>query len=235
MFQNKTNKMQHAMYGFYFAAACLLIAMPSCKKTEEVVTDPPPVTMKDIDGNEYPTVKIGNQTWTTVNLKTTRYTDGVVIATDLDDATWTVSTTGACTSYGNTTENNVTYGKLYNWYAINTGKLVPTGWHVPSSAEWETLTTYLATDAGGKMKANSALWVIPSVGADNTSGFTGLPGGYRNNTGVYGSVGYGGFWWASTQRNTAQSSSFRLEHANTTAFISWANKTSGFAIRCIKD
>jgi uncharacterized protein (TIGR02145 family) len=235
MFQHKTNKMRHAMYGFYFAAASLLIAMPSCKKTDEVVTDPPPVTMKDIDGNEYPTVKIGNQIWTTVNLKTTRYTDGIAISTGLDDVTWATLIRGACTSYGNTTENNATYGKLYNWYAINSGKLIPAGWHVPTRTEWETLSTYLGTDAGGKMKSTSLLWTSPNVGADNSSGFTALPCGYRNNTGLYGSIGNGGFWWASTQRNTTQGENFRLEHANTTAFLSWANKTSGFAIRCIKD
>ncbi|MBK9327803.1 MAG: fibrobacter succinogenes major paralogous domain-containing protein [Sphingobacteriales bacterium] len=139
-----------------------------------------PSTVTDIDGNVYNVVKIGNQCWMKENLKTTRYNDGSAIPTGLSNTAWEATTNGAYAIYDNNAANNTTYGKLYNWYAVNTGKLAPAGWHVPTDAEWTTLTTYLGgvRVAGGPMKATT-LWASPNVGATNSSGFTGLPAGYR--------------------------------------------------------
>jgi uncharacterized protein (TIGR02145 family) len=155
------------------------------------------VGVKDIDNNRYEIVTIGTQTWMGENLKTTRYNDGSVIPLITDDNTaWeTASTNGApaYTWYNNDASNLITYGALYNWYAIDTlsngnKNVCPTGWHVPTDVEWTTLTTYLG--AGGKMKeAGLAHWTTPNTGATNESGFAGLPGGYRGTNGTFNDIG----------------------------------------------
>jgi hypothetical protein len=112
-----------------------------------------PTVVTDIDGNIYSTVTIGTQTWMKQDLKTTRYNDGAAIPLVTDNTAWAALTTPGYCLYNNT--NNAdsirTFGALYNWYAVNTGKLAPTGWHVATDAEWTTLTTYLGgtTVAGG--------------------------------------------------------------------------------------
>ena len=112
----------------------------SCSKTTTTTSFVCGVsTVKDIDGNIYNTVSIGTQCWTKENLKTTKYKDGTAIPTGLNDAEWANTTTGAYAIYDNNAANNTTYGKLYNWYAVNTGNLAPAGWHVPTDAEWTTL------------------------------------------------------------------------------------------------
>ena len=124
-------------------------------------------TVTDIDGNVYHTVTIGTQVWMKENLKTSRYNDGTPIPIETDGPTWGRATAGRRCWYENDSARyNSAYGELYNWYAVNAGKLAPEGWHVPTSAEWQTLLTYLggAGVAGGKMKAtgnkndNSGLW-----------------------------------------------------------------------------
>lgn len=141
-------------------------------------------TVTDIDGNVYHTVTIGTQCWMVENLKTTRYNDGSTIPTGLNYTDWNATSNGAYVIYKNsvfpdTVYNNTIYGKLYNWYAVNTGKLAPTGWHVPSNNEWVTLSNYLGGDSisGGKMKA-TILWSASNKGgATNSSGFTAVPAG----------------------------------------------------------
>lgn len=195
------------------------------------------VTVTDIDGNVYNTVTIGAQVWMAENLKTTRYNDGTAIPTGLNDAAWQATTTGAYAIYDNNAANNTTYGKLYNWYAVNTGKLAPAGWHVPTDAEWTTLTTYLGgeTVAGDKMKA-ATLWE-PYTGITNTnsSGFTGLPAGMRLNNGVFTSVGGYGFFWSSTE-NSLSSARYRyLAYANSSIHIAASAMGIGSSVRCVKD
>ncbi len=114
-------------------------------KTEESTTNPDITegTIKDIENNTYKTVTIGTQTWMAENLKVTKYNDGASIPNVTDATAWSELTTGALCDYDNTPSNSETYGKLYNWYAVNTGKLCPTGWHVPSRSEWTTLENYL--------------------------------------------------------------------------------------------
>ncbi|MBL0287321.1 MAG: fibrobacter succinogenes major paralogous domain-containing protein [Bacteroidetes bacterium] len=117
-----------------------------------------------------------NQIWMAENLKTTLYNDGTLIPNVTNSDEWSKLTTGAYCYYDNNYSNNAIYGKLYNWYAVGTGKLVPKGWHVPTDAEWETLITYLGGEdiAGRKMKSTN-YWKSPNVGASNSSGFNGLP------------------------------------------------------------
>jgi uncharacterized protein (TIGR02145 family) len=161
-------------------------------------------TLTDIDGNVYSTVTIGTQTWMAENLKTTKYNDDTAVPNVTDETEWANLTTGAyCWYDNNASAYKATYGALYNWYAINTGKLCPTGWHVPSDAEWLTLENYLGGEdvAGGKLKeAGTTHWLSPNTGATNETGFTGLPGGFRWDWGTeFWPIGQSGFWWLATE------------------------------------
>ena len=195
-------------------------------------------TVTDIDGNVYNTVTIGTQCWMAENLKTSKYKDGVAIPTGLSNTDWQNATTGAYVIYNDDAANNTTYGKLYNWYAVNTGKLAPAGWHVPTDAEWTTLTTFLGGEsvAGDKMKSTSSLWT-PYTGIVNTnsSGFSGLPGGYRNYDGTYYTIGDAGTWWSSTEYDTTSAWGRYLSYIGSSAYRYGPSKAGGFSVRCVKD
>jgi uncharacterized protein (TIGR02145 family) len=203
--------------------------------------------VKDIDKNRYEIVTIGTQTWMGENLKTTRYNDGSAIPLIADDDTaWETASTNGAPAYtwnGNVASNLITYGGLYNWYAIDTlsneGKNVcPTGWHVPTDAEWTTLTTYLGGEsvAGGKMKeAGLARWTSPNEEATNESGFAGLPGGYRDPSGIFSNVGNNGSWWSSTEDNTTFAWNRLLYYNGDNVNRFSFNKGFGFSVRCLRD
>ena len=193
-----------------------------------------------------PRVTIGTQVWATVNLDVTTYSDGTAIPQVTDPAAWTALTTGAWCYYNNVSANGTTYGKLYNWYAVagihdadpNTPNkvLAPTGWHVPTDLEWTTLTNFLGgtSVAGGKMKATT-LWTTPNTGATNESGFTGLPGGCRDNVGIFLIIGSYGFWWSSTQYYGTYAWNRGLNHYNGNADSGDNNMEYGFSVRCLRD
>ncbi len=224
------------------------IAVPACKTKTiamqpqvETKTAPAPQadvnSVTDVDGNSYKTITIGGKTWMVENLRTTRYNDGTPINTNLDAKSWTAATTGAYAIYNGEAANNTTYGKLYNWYAVNTGKLAPKGWHIPSRSEWSALVESLggSSVAGGKLKSISTVWIAPNVGATNSSGFNGLPGGYRSTTGGYSTLGNTGFWWASSERNSTQGDYLKLDNGFDDSFANGATKQFGYSIRCVKD
>lgn len=133
------------------------------------------------DDKVYKIVKIGNQVWMAENLNTSHYLNGDSIPQVQDKAEWVALTTGAWCYYQNDAENGKTYGKLYNWYAVNDPRgLAPEGWHIPTDAEWIALIDYLGGTnvAGGKMKQIGTVhWISPNLGATNESGFSALPGG----------------------------------------------------------
>jgi len=143
----------------------------------------PGPTVKDYDGNVYQTVKIGKQIWMVGNLQVTHYNNGDVIPNVTDQTAWNGLTTGALCAYDNDQNNVKTYGYLYNYYVISDPRgICPAGWHVPSLAEWETLSQACGGDAvaGGALKeAGTTHWDAPNTGATNSSGFTALPGGVR--------------------------------------------------------
>lgn len=147
-----------------------------------------------------PTVVIGTQQWSTVDLDATEYANGETIPEVTDQTEWSNLTTGAWCWYNN--DNTKT--KLYNWYAVNDPRgLAPAGFHIPSDAEWTTLTDYLGANAGGQLKeAGLDHWNTPNTGATNSSGFTALPGGLRVVNGAFYDIGDYGYWWSSTDSAT---------------------------------
>lgn len=196
-------------------------------------------TMTDQDGNIYRTVTIGSQTWMAENLRTTKYNEGTSIPNVTGDDKWPGLTSGAYCNTDNTTSDDTiaTYGRLYNWYAVNTGKLAPVGWHVPSRLEWLQLINYLGetADAGIKLKETGSLhwdW-HPYAVATNETGFTALPGGKRKNT--FRSVGYSCNFWSSTLYYFGVAWCLEMVSMGDYALISYDVKESGLSVRCVKD
>jgi len=197
-------------------------------------------SLKDIDGNNYKTVTIGKQTWMAENLKTTRLKDGIPIPVVFENDAWIKLTTPSCCWYFNDEkENKDVYGGLYNWYAVNSNKLCPEGWHVPADSEWMTLVSSLddlTGTIGGKLKEKGTdHWKIPNSGATNESGFRALPGGYRSLEGVFNSKGIAGYWWSSTEYNAPSSYFWTLQYKLVTTLKYRSEKFCGFSVRCIKD
>jgi uncharacterized protein (TIGR02145 family) len=151
------------------------------------------------DGHAYATVLIGTQCWFAENLQNDNYRDGTAIPGNLNNSTWTSTTSGAQTVYdqggANEASNLTTYGRLYNWYAVTNGAgLCPTGWDVPTDAEWTALETHLGANAGDQLKATSPTW-----DGTNSSGFSALPGGFRSRIdGSFDNLGNNGYWWSSS-------------------------------------
>jgi len=214
-----------------------LMISNSCKKKDaNNNTTPTAITVTDIDGNVYHTVTIGTQVWMVENLKTTKYRDGTDIPIVIDKTAWNNLTTGAYSYYDNTVGYVYTYGNLYNWYAVNDPhNICPSGWHIPSSAEWKTLTTYLGGEsiAGAKLK-DTLHWKDNE--ATNETGFTALPGGIRNG-GSYDYIYYEwfGYWWSSTEYGATDACDIFMEHYRNYAINYQANKNNGLSIRCVKD
>ena len=154
----------------------------------------------DYDGNLYHTVTIGTQTWLQENFKGTHFANGDAIANVTGQSDWDNMKTPAYCWYNNNSKIGEVYGGLYNFYVANDPRGLIIGWHTPSLEEWTTLSDYLggADIAGGKMKeAGFAHWIQPNAGATNSSGFTGLPSGIRQDN--FGHLGDGVGFWSTTQ------------------------------------
>lgn len=208
-------------------------------------------TVSDFDGNLYHTVTIGTQTWMVENLKTTKYRYGTPIPNVTDATAWGDLTSDAYCNFNNDTDIAKTNGRLYNWYAVNSGELAPAGWHIPSDAEWTTLTNWLTNNGYGyegsgndiaKSIAARSGWYPSSqagnVGNDqagnNRSGFTALPCGHRYyETGMWSGFAFEaasvGLWWSSTGNTTGIIS--REPLVTNGSYI----KTTGLSVRCLKD
>jgi uncharacterized protein (TIGR02145 family) len=213
-----------------------LVLTNSCNKGDDNLTSD---TISDIEGNVYHTITIGTQEWMVENLKTTKFNDGTSIPLITDNTTWSnLSTDGYCWYNNDAATYKNTYGALYNWYAVNTGKLAPTGWHVPTDAEWATLINYLGGEsvAGGKLKETGTThWRSPNTGATNESGFTALPGGGRNYYGIFDVIYNNGGWWSETVDDLTHAWSRYVYYldGNVTRYNN--TKTSGWSVRCIHD
>jgi uncharacterized protein (TIGR02145 family) len=238
-----------AIIDMNFTGVDRLLFMSTTGKYSTVVTDVPTssktisfnfAACNDADNNNYAIVTIGTQVWMFENLKTTKFNDGTFIPEVTAPSAWAELTTPGYCWYNNDISNKHAYGALYNGFAVNTAKLAPVGWHVPSDAEWKTLTEYLGgmDIAGGKLKdAGPIEWLSPNGGATNETGFTALPGGQREiEDGMFYDIGMAGAWWSAT--------------ANDYPFIGWMRGVNyldgaldrddeygaaGFSVRCLRD
>jgi uncharacterized protein (TIGR02145 family) len=182
------------------------------------------------------TVTIGTQVWMTKNLDVATFRNGDPIPQAKTNEEWHkagVNQQPAWCYYDNNRKNGKKYGKLYNWYAVNDSRgLAPTGWHIPSDAEWTTLENQLGDDAGKKMKSTSG-WNENGNGT-NTSGFLGLPGGYRNFNGPFNLIGGNGTWWSSTEYDAGFAWYRSLVYSSVNRSMS-GSKIDGFSVRCLRD
>lgn len=196
------------------------------------------------DGYTYSSIVLGNgQEWMSENLRTTVYANGDPIPNVLDPNQWASLTSGGWAYYNNDSQLENPYGKLYNWFTVADSRNVcPSGWHVPSAAEWQLLSDYLGGDfvSGGKMKSiGTQYWLSPNTDATNESGFSALPGGFRHHAdGTFGNMTYHGYWW-STYDAGIDFAGIRVLDYN----LAWLDggsggntpKKDGVSIRCLKD
>jgi len=189
-------------------------------------------TVNDIDGNTYNTVQIGSQCWLKENLKTTKYKtdENIPLITNAYD--WEYSSTGAMCYYDNNVNNALKYGALYNGFAVNTGKLCPDGWKIPSKTEWDILAQGLGGNniAGYYMKTTSG-WNYNGNG-NNLSNFSALPAGFRDY--YFNSIEYGTGFWSETNSGSRNETVWlvydELALKSYTDFLS-----RGLSVRCIKE
>jgi len=189
------------------------------------------------------TIKIGTLCWTQSNLKVSKYRNGDTNTTGLSNSDWGNTTSGAYAIYNNDTVNDGLYGKLYNHYAVTDSRgLCPTGWHVPSDAEWTTLENQLggSSVAGGALKSTATQptpggWTSPNTGATNSSGFAALPGGLRYNDGDFSDVSSYGDWWSSSVSSGSNAWLRDLSHNGSVIGRFNNSRASGFSVRCCRD
>jgi len=207
-------------------------------------------SVTDINGNVYPTVNIGAQTWMQKNLNVSKYKNGDIIPQVTNATQWAALTTGAWCWYNNDSATYAaTYGKLYNWYAVNDPRgLAPEGWHMPSDGEWNKLVKFLDLNAdtsgvflqsnlaGGTLKEAGLLnWSSPNIGATNISGFSGLPGGYRDNLGQYNSLRFLGLWWSNFAFNSSNSYKRGVGYNDSGFGRDYFGNTCGFSVRALRN
>lgn len=203
---------------------------PTTNKTNPTNTKP---------GDNIKIVQIGQQNWMQKNLDVDHYRNGDLIPQVKDPSKWSELTTGAWCYFNGDSDMGKVYGKLYNWYAINDKRgLAPKGWHIATDNDWIKLIQYLGgqEQAGGKLKeTGTAHWISPNTGATDEAGFTAKPGGFRTNTGKFDYIYDRGFWWTSTQKDTANAEGYFIRSDAATTFRFESNKSLGFSVRCIKD
>jgi uncharacterized protein (TIGR02145 family) len=193
-----------------------------------------PVTF---DGYAYEVVPIGTQCWFAENLRSDNYRNGDAIPGDLSGTQWAGATSGAQAIYLNDASRLAAYGRLYNWYAVDDARgLCPTGWHMPTDAEWTTLSDFLGGEdvAGHAMKSSPS--DAPSWNGSNTSGFSALSGGNRHYfNGNFSNEGSNGYWWSSSP-NGSNSAWCRLL-LSTADFVlrSHIDLRNGCSVRCVRD
>ena len=197
----------------------------------------------DIVGNTYKSVIIGDQEWMAENLRTFKFSDGTSIPNLTDFSEWGNNTTGAWCHYDNDSDYESTYGKLYNWYAVETDKLCPTGWHVPTDAEWTVLIDYLTANGhsgeeGKALKATSGWDDYGSASGNGTDdyGWLGLPGGWRDFNGLsnFSNIGDYGLWWSSSN-NKPYNAWFRRLSGSGSVYRNYESSRDGHSVRCLRD
>lgn len=207
-------------------------------------------SMTDQQGNVYKTIVIGTQEWMAENLKTSIYRNGEAISNVVNNSIWVNTTAGAYSFYDLSSQYECPYGKLYNWFAVSDPRLLcPIGWHVATDAEWSILINHLDPNAdGGNFNPNSAgsqlkstgsqYWLNLNQDATNGSGFSGLPGGFRQEYGAFNNIGSNGYWWSSTIAEEIDpifiwARSIGSGVGDATRYLN--GKRNGASVRCIKD
>jgi uncharacterized protein (TIGR02145 family) len=227
---------QHVFIYSLFVMGSFVTTLIGCTNNDENPGGDPPMagTVVDKDGNKYDTVRIGTQTWMVQNLKTTKYNDGTDIPAATLTSDWPNVITPCYCWYNNDAANKTAYGAMYNWYAVNSGKLCPTGWRVPTVADFDVLRTFL----GGMsmcetkiMEAGTMHWTVNSAQVTNSSGFTALPGGYRWST--FSGMGSTACWW--TSMTNGSSSAWYKSLGGYMLTTNSATKSYGMSVRCIKE
>lgn len=234
-----------------FITVSVLLLLVSCKESSTSTEQTNNFencgdNLKDIEGNTYLTVQIGNQCWMAEDLSTTKYNEGTSIPNVTDNNEWGSLVTGAWTNNDSVYPDE--WGKLYNWYAVNDSRGVcPTGWKVPDDSDWKTLETALGmpqeevdnlewrggtANVGGKMK-DTGSWESPNTGATNESGFSARPAGSRGADGTFSSLGRTGIWWSSSQNDAATAWSRLLYYDNNDVYRNASNTRFGLSVRCI--
>ena len=192
----------------------------------------------DMDGNYYDTVAIGTQVWLVQNLRVTKLCDGTAIPLVTNENSWidtSPTTTPGYTWFNDSVKYKTIYGALYNWYAVNTGKLCPCSYRVAADSDYNKLLTYVGTSIGSLKSVGTVYWINPNVGATNTTGFTALPGGAIGDNGFVERGSYAWFW-TSTPVNTTSSNYFLLDNANSNYGLrSDGSLPNGMSVRCIRN
>ena len=199
--------------------------------------------VQDVDNNEYRTIKIGTQTWMAENLRVTHYRDGSLISNLIDKTEWANSVLGAYSDFNNNTDNGMTYGHLYNWYAVNDSRnIAPKGWHVATQVDWNILINYLGKpNAGVKLReSGTAHWKTSLFIGTNESGFTALPASYRGSDGNYptgddSGIGAGTAWWAISDSCSPLVLRYGMGYNYPDVTYGCGEKNYGYSIRCVKD
>jgi len=234
-------KIKTGIYPLIIFIGLLCIAV-SC--SEDEAEDNVEDKITDKDGNVYTSVAIGTQVWMVENLKTTKLNDGTEIPNITDPQTWANLKTLGYGWYDNDANTYKTpYGALYNWYAVKTGKLCPTGWHVPNDNDLTILESHLGGKeiAGGKLKeTGTSHWLTINTGATNETGFTALPGGTYNSGGYYDQMGSVGMWWYIKSPSPEETWWFNIWSDDIklnmySGGTSDGYKTMGISVRCLKD
>jgi uncharacterized protein (TIGR02145 family) len=212
-------------------------------------------TVTDADENIYNTVTIGSQCWMQENLKTTRYRNGDLIGTTTPAILDISSETNPEYQWAyNGNESNVaTYGRLYTWYTVTDSRNVcPEGWHVPTDAEWTTLTDFLTNNGYGydgsgdeiaKSMATISGWTTdPTAGnvgnnqaGNNSSGFSALPGGSRFTSGAFLTIGAAGIWWSATEGSATLAWCRYMIYRTSIVTRDHNVKSYDFSVRCLRD
>lgn len=201
------------------------------------------------DGYTYEVVEIGDQCWFAENLRTEHYTNGDVISADLSDEEWSSTSNGAIAVYGESvncehfspdgdacdpTWSLNEYGRLYNWYAVDDARgLCPTGWHVPTYGEWTVMTDYLGGESVAGVAMQTTYGWYGNLGT-NSSGFSGLPGGYRTTLGYDLMAGIIGRWYSSSPSDS-DAWSFQLNSVSQAIGPGTNSQSFGYSVRCLKD
>jgi len=194
------------------------------------------------DGNHYDAVKIGDQIWLAENLaylpEVHSNAEFETQGNNSQPGYGVYGYDGSDIATAKSQANYSTYGVLYNWYTVNTGNLCPTGWHVPTDAEWTTLADYLGGEsvAGGKLKESGTVhWQSPNTGATNETCFTALPGGYRTTAGTFDHIINLGHWWSASEYDTNNACYRDMLYYSSSVPSYDIEKEVGFSVRCIKD